>query len=84
MPVISARHRCAEDQWGNREFPRGPLREVKDVFAYLSLQLTDEQLLQRFPGLVAVADILESLRRILATNIEHHLLTTTVTSHRVS
>lgn len=45
--------------------------------AYLALQLANEQLLKSLAGLVAVADILESLGGILAGDIEQNLLATT-------
>lgn len=44
---------------------------------YQSLQGTDEQLLKGLAGLVAVADILEGLCRILAGDVKHDLLATT-------
>jgi hypothetical protein len=43
--------------------------------SYLSLQLTDEKLFQRFPGLVAVPNVFESLCCVLAANVQHHLFT---------
>jgi len=43
-----------------------------------SLQGTNEELLKGLAGLVAVADILESLCRILAGDVEHDLLATRV------
>lgn len=45
--------------------------------AYLALQIANVQLLQSLAGLVAVADILESLGGILAGDIEQNLLATT-------
>jgi hypothetical protein len=42
-----------------------------------ALQLTDEELVEGFPGLVTVADILKSLGAVLASDVEHDLLTTT-------
>jgi hypothetical protein len=45
--------------------------------AYLALQFANEQLLKSLAGLVAVADILESLGGILAGDIEQNLLATT-------
>lgn len=46
--------------------------------AYLALELADQELLESFAGLVAVANILESLGCVLATDIQHDLLTTAV------
>lgn len=40
----------------------------------LSLQRPDQELLQRFPGLITVADVLEGFGSILAGDVEHHLL----------
>jgi hypothetical protein len=37
--------------------------------AHLALHGADEQVLQGFPGLVTVSDILESLGRILAADV---------------
>lgn len=42
-----------------------------------ALQLTNVELIKGFPGLVTVADILESLGAVLASDVEHDLLTTT-------
>lgn len=50
--------------------------EGRIAFSYLSLQVANKELLEGFPGLVAVADVLESLGSVLSTDIEHHLLTT--------
>lgn len=47
--------------------------------AYLALQIANVQAFESLAGLVAVADILESLGGILAGNIEQNLLTTTGT-----
>ena len=44
---------------------------------YLSLQDTDLDAVERLAGLVAVADVLESLGSILARDVEHNLLATT-------
>lgn len=56
--------------------------------AYLALQVADEQTLEDLARLVRVADILESLGRVLATNVEEDLLTTAAcalasSTHRV-
>lgn len=45
---------------------------------YLSLQLADEQAFQDLARLVAVADVLEGLRRVLATDVQQNFLTTAV------
>lgn len=42
---------------------------------HLSLQVADDELVQRFPRLVAVANVLESLGGVLAGDIQHDLLT---------
>ena len=52
--------------------------------AYLALQVTDIELLEGLAGLVAVADILESLGGVLASNVEQDLLATTVEKGGVS
>lgn len=46
--------------------------------ARLALQSADEELVKTLAGLVRVADILESLRGILASNVKYNLLTTRV------
>lgn len=45
--------------------------------AYLALQLADLEGSKEFPGLVAVADVLEGLRGVLARNVKQDLLATT-------
>lgn len=50
----------------------------RDVASYPALQSADLELGERLAGLVAVADILESLGGILAGDVEQDLLTTTV------
>lgn len=72
--------------WGERSESRGlPIsrkgkvrqgRERIWVRTYLSLQAADEQLVQCLARLVAVADILERLGRVLASDIQQNLLAT--------
>lgn len=45
---------------------------------YVALQSAHLELLERLPGLIAVADILESLGGVLAADVEKDLLTTAV------
>jgi hypothetical protein len=47
---------------------------------YQSLQVADEQTLEDLARLVAVADVLEGLGGVLATDVEEDLLTTTIES----
>lgn len=55
-----------------------PVRRLSDDsrrwIARLTLQLANQQLVERFPRLVAVANILKRFGGILACDIEHHLL----------
>lgn len=57
---------------------------VKENTIYLSLQLTDQKLVQSLACLVTVADVFERLGRILAADIEKDLLTTAIWAHCVS
>jgi hypothetical protein len=51
--------------------------------SYLSLQGANEQVLENLARLVAVADVLECLCRVLATYIEEDFLTTAVKQQSV-
>ena len=48
------------------------------VLAYLALQGADLEGLEGLTSLIGVADVLESLSRVLATDIEEDLLTAAV------
>lgn len=48
------------------------------VLSYLALQGADKEGLKGFAGLVRVTDILESLGRVLASDVKENLLATAV------
>lgn len=56
----------------------------KAMAAYVALQSSDLELIERLTGLVAVADIFKGLGGILAGNVEKDLLTAAVGKSRVS
>lgn len=53
-----------------------PLSASEQIHTYLSLQVADEELVQRLASLVAVADVLKCFGRVLAGDIQQDLLTT--------
>lgn len=57
---------------------RGPLGGVSGSSTYHALQCADLDALEDLAGLVAVSNILESLRGILSGNVEKDLLSTSV------
>lgn len=58
--------------------PYGNPGVAVDWDTYVALQSAHLELLERLPGLIAVADILESLGGVLAANVEKDLLTAAV------
>jgi hypothetical protein len=77
---------CLGTRASGRLSAQRTLSKCYRVCAYLALQFTNEELVQGLSGLVTVADILESLRRVLAAHVEQNLLTTAVSrrAHSIS
>ena len=53
----------------------------KKTGPYFALQVADQESVERFPGLVAVADILKGLGCVLAADVEEDFLTTSVVAN---
>lgn len=57
-----------------REWKGG--REGGKFKSYLAVQLSNVQTLENLASLIGVADVLECLRRVLASDVEQNLFTT--------